>query len=308
MRAIIRSINELKDKISGLSEKRRVGVVMANDSHTLDAVLLATREGLIEPILLGVEAEIRALLAEFGCGDLAIEIHDFSDPEACAKQAAQMVRDGELDCIMKGKLETNILMKVMVDRELGIRTGTTMSSVGFYESPYYHKVFAITDCGLLTYPTLEQKRDMINTAVAAMQALGVSTPKVAVLAAVEHVNPKMKESVEADALKKMWESGEISGCVVEGPISYDLAMVKEAAETKGYKSPVAGDADILMVPDICSGNLLYKSLMCTGGAKSAGTIIGAMVPLVFTSRSATTEDKYLSILLNALIGKSGRSA
>jgi phosphotransacetylase len=224
-------------------------------------------------------------------------------PEECALHAAKMVRESRLDCVMKGRIETGALMKVMVNREYGIRRSETMSAVAFVESSYYHKMFAITDVGLLTYPTLEQKRDAIVNAVGAFHKLGVSKPKVAVLAAIERVNPKMKETVEADALKQMNRDGEIRDCVVEGPISYDLSMEAEAAEIKEYKSPVAGDADILVVPDLVSGNILTKSLAFTGGAKQAGSVIGAMAPLILTSRATSMEDKYRSILLNAYIGK-----
>ena len=159
--------------------------------------------------------------------------------------------------------------------------------------------FAVTDVGLLTYPTLEQKKGIIQNAVGLFRALGVEEPKVAVLAAVERENPKMPESVDAARLKRMQLDGLLGHCIVEGPISYDLCMDQEAAAIKGYQSPVAGDPDILVVPDIASGNLLSKSLTCTGGAHTCGTVCGAAVPIVITSRSAPAEDKYMSIVLAA---------
>jgi len=168
---------------------------------------------------------------------------------------------------------------------------------------FFHKVFAVTDVGLLIYPTLEQKKAAIENAVRAFCALGVIEPKVAVLAAVETVNPKMKETVEADALKQMNLAGEIKNCIVEGPVSYDLAMDPAAAAVKGFQSPVAGDADILVVPDMASGNLLAKSLTCTGGAKTGGVILGAIAPLIITSRSAAMEDKFIAIVISALLGR-----
>jgi phosphotransacetylase len=177
-----------------------------------------------------------------------------------------------------------------------------MSLLAFMESPHYHKVFSITDVGLLTYPTLIQKQEAIENALDAWAALGEQNPKVAVLAAVEKVNQKMKESVEAGQLKEKATAGIIRNCVLEGPISYDLAMEPGSAETKGYVSPVAGDADILVVPDIVAGNILAKSLTCTGGAKTCGVVLGAQVPLIITSRSAAPEDKYMSIVLSVLIG------
>jgi phosphotransacetylase len=203
---------------------------------------------------------------------------------------------------MKGNIETAVLMKVLVNQETGIRKRDTMSLLALVESPYYHKIFGITDVGLLMYPTLEQKKVAIQNGVDAFHALGQEWPKVAVLAAVEKPNSKMAETLEADALKKMGEAGEIKGCFVEGPISYDLAMNREASGQKNYQSPVAGDTDILVVPNITAGNILIKALSFTGGAKTAGVILGAMVPLVITSRSSPMEDKYMAILFSVLIG------
>lgn len=299
----MKSFSELRQRLAGLPDKKRIGVVAAQDEHTLDAVVLAARDDLVQPVLLGDAAEIRTLLRRFDYPEGRVELHDIADPANCARRAAQMTRAGQLDCIMKGRLETATLMKVLVDRESGIRTSATMSAVAFIESPHYHKLFGITDAGLLPYPTVEQKRDTIQNAAAAFRMLGVALPKVGVLAAVEHLNPKMKETVEADALKQMNQSGELTGCTVEGPISYDLAMDSGAAAVKGYDSPVAGDADILSVPDLVCGNSLFKCLACTGGAKFAGAVFGAMAPLILTSRSSSMEDKYQSILLNALIGQ-----
>lgn len=300
----MQSFEELRQRLSELPDKKRVGLVAAQDEHSLDAVVMAAREGLVEPVLLGEAPGIKEMLKRLDYPESRVEIEDITDPADCARRAAQLAREGRLDCIMKGKIETAALMKVMVDRETGIRKSGTMSAVAFFASPYYHKLFGLTDAGLLPYPTLEQKRDLIENAAAAFHALGVSQPKVAVLAAVEKVNPKMKESVEAAALKDMNSQGQLTGCLVEGPISYDLAMSREAAEIKGFHSEVAGDADILVAPDLVCGNSLYKCLAVTGGAKFAGAVFGARIPLILTSRSSSTEEKYLSIVLNALVGQS----
>ena len=199
---------------------------------------------------------------------------------------------------MKGKIETGALMKVLVNKEKGIRKGDVMSLLAFMESPNYHKVFAITDVGLLTYPNKDQKRAAIINAVEAFHALGIESPKVAILAAVEKVNPKMPETVEADEIKREG----ISGAIVEGPISYDLAMDPESAKIKGYSSPVAGDADILVVPDIVSGNIAAKTVTVIGGGRTGGTVLGALVPVLLVSRSATADDKYMSVVVSALAG------
>lgn len=299
---MLKSFDEIKARLGSLEQRKRIGVVAAQDEHTLDAVMLAARDGLVEPVLIGKKNEITALLQGLGDDPNHFEIIDIDEPEACARQAALLVREGKLDCLIKGIIETGVMMKAVVNREYGIRDSETLSHISFYESPYYHKLFASTDGALLMYPTLEQKKGAIENAVKVFHRLGIAEPKVAVLAAVESVNPKMRESVEAAELKAMWAEGKIPGCIVEGPITYDIALQKEAAEIKGFESPVAGDADILVFPDIMSGNLLLKALSLTGGAKFAGTIIGAKVPIVVTSRSMPMRDKYLSIVLNAVIG------
>lgn len=199
---------------------------------------------------------------------------------------------------MKGKCETGTIMKVLVNKETGIRKSDTMSLVGFFESPYYHKVFAITDPALLTYPNLEQKKAMIRNAVGAFHALGEDDPKVAIIAAVEKVNPKMPETVDADAIK---QEG-IEGCTIEGPISLDLAMDPQSAPIKGYVSPVAGDADLLVMPNIVTANATAKAITVIGGGRTGGVVLGAKVPVLLVSRAASADDKYMSIVMAALIG------
>jgi phosphotransacetylase len=300
---MIRSFDEIKARLGRQEQKKRIGVIAAQDEHTLDAVVLAAKDGLVEPVLIGRKSEIAVLLEHLEKKQDDFEIIDVNEPDECAKCAAMLVRGGSLDCLIKGKIETGTMMKALVNKEYGIRDSEVMSHISFYESPYYHKLFASTDGALLTYPTLEQKKGEIENAVKVFHKLGIINPKVAVLAAVDSVNPKMKESVEAAELKAMWQEGRITGCIVEGPISYDLALSREAAEIKAYESPVAGDADILVLPDIMAGNLLLKAMSVTGNAKFAGTVIGARVPIVITSRSMPMRDKYLSVVLNAVIGK-----
>ncbi|MDD6160913.1 MAG: phosphate acyltransferase [Oscillospiraceae bacterium] len=299
-------MEELRDALAACTKARRLGVVCAQDGHTLEAVARAAAEGLVEPLLFGDSALIAPLWEKASGGAPMPPVEECGDDgAACAAATMKAVHEGRIDCIMKGKLETGVLMKAVVNRETGIRKNPVLSMIAVMESPYYHKLFAITDVGLLTYPDLEQKAAMIQNAAAVFRALGVECPKVAVLAAVEKVNPKMPETVDGDALKQMQQRGELGHCLVEGPISYDLCMDAEAAAIKGYESPVAGDPDILLVPDIVAGNLLSKALTCTGGAKTCGMVSGAMVPIVITSRSATAEDKYMSIILSALVGDGG---
>lgn len=280
---------------------KKMAVAAAHDLHTLQSVTEAVKSGLVYPILIGRSEEIIRILRELGEPEDKYPIVNREDSLACARYAAELAREKKADFIMKGKLETGEIMKVMVSRENGLRTERVMSLLGFYESPYYHKIFAVTDMGLLTYPDVRQKADAIRNATCAFRKLGIEKPKVAVLTAVERVNPKMPECLEAAELKQMNQSGELEGCVVEGPISYDLAMDPEAASAKDYKSSVAGDADLLVVPNITCGNILVKALTCTGGARTCGVILGARIPLVVTSRSATAFDKYMSIVLASMV-------
>lgn len=296
---MINNFDQLKKMLRAIPQKRRVAVCPAQDEHTLEAVSHAYKDGLVEPVLIGDEPAIRRILEKLGVPADEMTIIDVTDPTEAIQKAADMARAGEVDCIMKGKTETGALMKVLVNREHGIRKNDTMSLVAFMESPNYHKVFAITDVGLLTYPTKEQKKAAIINAVEAFHALGVEKPKVAILAAVEKVNPKMKETVEAAEIK---EEG-IDGCIIEGPISFDLAMDPASAAIKGYVSPVAGDADILVVPDIVSGNIAAKALTVIGGGRTGGVVLGARVPVLLVSRAATADDKFMSIVLAALVGQ-----
>lgn len=295
---MIKNFEQLKEMLKAMPVKRKVAVVPAQDEHTLEAISHAYRDGMVEPVLIGDEPKIREILAQIGTDADKMTIIHVEDPTEAIQKAADMARDGEVDCIMKGKTETGTLMKVLVNRERGIRKNDTMSLLAFMESPNYHKVFAITDVGLLTYPSKEQKKAAIQNAVEAFHALGVEQPKVAILAAVEKVNPKMKETVEAAEIK---EEG-VDGCIIEGPISYDLAMDPASAPIKGYVSPVAGDADLLVVPDIVSGNIAAKTITVIGGGRTGGVVLGAKVPVLLVSRAANADDKYMSIVIAALVG------
>lgn len=295
---MIKNFEQLKEMLKAMPVKRKVAVVPAQDEHTLEAISHAYKDGMVEPVLIGDEPKIREILAQIGTDADKMTIIHVEDPTEAIQKAADMARDGEVDCIMKGKTETGALMKVLVNRERGIRKNDTMSLLAFMESPNYHKVFAITDVGLLTYPSKEQKKAAIQNAVEAFHALGVKQPKVAILAAVEKVNPKMKETVEAAQIK---EEG-VEGCIIEGPISYDLAMDPASAPIKSYVSPVAGDADLLVVPDIVSGNIGAKTITVIGGGRTGGVVLGAKVPVLLVSRAASADDKYMSIVIAALVG------
>jgi len=297
---MIRNFDELIDQVKNNASVKRVAVVAAHDRHTLEAVLKARADGIAEPVLIGDAGKISAILKDLSAETAGISIIDAKGDGDAARVGVLLVHEGKADFIMKGILQTADLLKAVVDKETGLRTGDgIMSHFVVNEVPAYHKLLVTSDGGMVTYPDLEQKRGILENAVEVLLSLGYECPKVAALAAVETPNPKMPEAMDAFELKKMNQQGIIQNCLVEGPISYDLAVSTESAEAKGYDSPVAGDADILIVPNITAGNILGKALVFSAGAKMAGFITGARVPVVLTSRGATAEEKYLSIVLSA---------
>ncbi len=297
----IKAFDELVARVKNSKKKFRVAVANAGDTHTLEAVEIACREGIISPVLVGDKAEILRLLGEMR---LAIPEEDVIDiagvPEAAAK-AVELVRAGKADFLMKGKMDTGVLLKAVVNKETGLGMGKLMSIFLLAQIPNYHKLVAVVDGGMVMYPTLEQKKGIIENTVEAMRDLGYDRPKVGVLACIEKVNPKMPETLEADALKKMNQAGEIENCIVEGPISYDCAMSGEISKMKGFESPCAGDCDILISPNIHAGNILTKALHITGNAATAGFIVGAQCPIVMSSRGSEPEEKFMSIILAAAV-------
>lgn len=294
-----RNFNELIEKVQKLEVKKKVAVVVAQDKHTLEAVFRAKKTNIVEPILIGDKKKIIDLLKDIHEEMDESSIINVEDDNAAALKAVELINQGMADFIMKGKIQTADLLRAVVSKEKGLRTGNVMSHIAIHEIPTYHKLLAVTDGGMMMYPTLEEKKQIVENAVNTFLDMGYENPKVAVLAAVETVNPKMPEAVDADLLKKMNQNSEIKNCIVEGPISYDLTMSKESAEIKGFNSHVTGNADILIVPNITAGNILGKSLVYSTGAKMAGFIVGAKVPIVLTSRGSSAEEKYLSLVLSA---------
>jgi Phosphotransacetylase len=295
----IKNFDELIDKVKGFKEKKKVAIVAAEDEHTLEAVFRAVENNIVEPVLIGNAEEVKKVLKKINRSLSEKNIINVPDDAAAAYKGVELAAKGDVDFIMKGKIQTADLLRAVVDKEKGLRTGNAMSHFVINEIPSYHKLLVTTDGGMMMYPDLNQKKQILENAVNVLLDLGYEKPKVAVLAAVEKVNPKMPESVDAGKLKEMNQNGVITNCIVEGPISYDLTMSKESAEIKGYNSPVTGDADILIVPNITAGNILGKSLVYSAGARMAGFIVGAKVPIVLTSRGSSSDEKYLSLVLCA---------
>lgn len=292
-------------KLSDLSEiaknkaTQRLAVAAAEDMAVLKAVKNASDNGVITPVLVGDTTRIKELAAQIHFDLEKIQLHEESNPAAAAKKAVWLIRNNQADVLMKGNVSTGPLLKAVLDKEDGLRKGSTLSHVAFFESPYYHKLLGVTDAAMNIAPQLEEKVHIIQNAVDGFHRLGVKSPKVAVIGAVEVVNPKMEATIDAGLLRTMNVRGQIKGCEIDGPLALDNAVSKEAAKLKKIDSNVAGDADIIMLPDINAGNVAYKTLSFLGGSLSAAVIMGASVPIVLTSRADSEETKLMSITLAA---------
>lgn len=299
---IYSSFDTLVEKVrDGAARRKVVAVVAAEDDHTLEAVAQARRDGILDACLIGRADKIRTLLAGLGEAAEDFRIVDAEDPVASAKRAAELVRDGAVDFVMKGKVQTADLLRAMLSSESGMRTGRLLSHFALVQIPNYHKLIGLTDVAINIAPDLAQKKEIVENAVATMRAIGFEPPKVALLSSAETVNPKMPETAEAAALAELNRGGWLPGCHVDGPISYDLAISAESARIKGYDSPLPGDVDLLVVPHISVGNILLKALRYSAGAASAGIVVGGRVPIVLTSRAVEAQDKFLPLVIAASV-------
>jgi phosphotransacetylase len=264
------------------------------EETALAGALEAAEQGLILPILVGPSARIRGIAAASGIHLGQIPIVDAPHSHAAAVKAVELVRQGDAELLMKGSLHTDELLAAVVARETGLRTARRISHVFIMDVPTYHKVLVVTDAAINIAPTLEDKADICQNAIDLAVSLGVREPKVAILAAVETVNSKMPATLDAASLCKMAERGQITGGRLDGPLAFDNAISTEAARIKGIKSEVAGDPDILLVPDLEAGNMLAKQLSFLANADSAGLVLGARVPIILTSRADSVRSRIAS--------------
>ena len=275
---------------------RTVAVAAAHDVHTLEAVLRANAEGRLNYLLAGHREEILRIGASLGHEIPAERIIDAETEEDCAREAVRAVRDGAADFLLKGYLQTGTLLRAVLNKEWGISLGQPMSHTALLEIPGYHKILGVTDGGMIPAPDLEMKKAILRNALALFRGLGYEKPVVSVVCASEVLSPKIQETVDAAALKEAAAAGEFGECIVEGPISLDLSVNKESAKHKHYDSPAAGEADILLVPNITAGNIFVKGLLEFAGAKMAGLVTGAKCPIALNSRSASDEEKYAALM------------
>lgn len=291
----IKNFKELREMV-GTAPKKTVAVACAHDEHTLEAILKAHEEGILDYILVGKEDEIIEKGKLHGVDISKENIINCQTDEECAAEAIKLIKNGQADFLQKGLMQTATLLKAVVNKETGIGTGRPISHVALLDIEKYHKIVGVTDGGMILYPDLEQKKAIAINAVEMFRGFGYDKPKIAAVCAVEVVNPKMPETVDAKALEDMANNGEIENCFVAGPISMDLAVNKEAAKIKGYNSPVCGETDIFLVPNIYSGNMMVKTLLEFGNTLMAGCVVGAKCPIALNSRSASFEEKYYSLL------------
>ncbi len=299
-----KNFDELLSKVSTCG-KKVVSVAAAQDKAVLEAVKAAKERGIADAILVGDEAKIREIAAQLDMDLAEYEIINEPDIVEASLTAVKLVHDGKADMYMKGLLDSKTFLKSILNKEVGLRTGKALSHVCVFEIPGIDRLLFLTDVAFMPYPTLEDKVSIIEYTVNVAKACGVEVPKVAPLAAVEVVNPKMPVTVEADELTRMCEEGKIQGCIVDGPLSLDIAIDKAAAIEKGATNrKVQGDADILLFPDIHAGNLVYKAIVhMVPGVKNGCILTGTKAPAILTSRSDTFETKVNSIALAAVVAE-----
>lgn len=298
---------KLEELVSGAQKggPRRVAVIAAENELVLNSIRKAQDQGLIEPLLVGDETQIRALASGIGYSLDNVRVVHTSSQEDAAPLGVELVRQGEADIVMKGHLHTSDFLHAVLNKQSGLRTARLLSHVFVMQVPMYHKLLGITDAAINIHPTLLQKAAIIQNAVDMFRQLGVERPKVAALSAVETVNPDIPSTIDAACLHTMADRNQIKNAIVDGPLAFDNAISAEAAREKGIESPVSGDGDIFLAPDLDAGNILYKNLQYLANAQVAGMVMGARVPIVLTSRSDPPMARVFSLALANLICTNG---
>jgi len=291
-----KDFNDLGRNIA--SQQKTLVVAAAHDSHTLEAVFKAAEKYNLRYLLVGNRGQILAKSLELGFSPGNDLIVNCEDDAGCTAAAVDLIKTGSGDVLMKGIMETSTLLKAVLDKDSGIRGPGTLSHMAVLEVPGYHKLIGITDGGMIPNPDLSQKVDIVKNAVRYFRGIGCTQPKIAALCASETVIEKIQETVDASKLQEMCNNGELGNCLLEGPVSFDIAVSRESAAIKGFSSEISGETDIFLVPCISAGNILAKGLIYWAHAKMAGLVLGSGVPIVLVSRAASSEEKLLSILIS----------
>jgi phosphate butyryltransferase len=290
------NLEDLLEKAARL-ENKTVAVASAEDAEVLEAVIEASERGLANFILFGNKEEIEIMLQERSIDVNKFSIRHARSVDQASEFAVKAVFQNEADVLMKGNVPTAVILKAVLNKEYGLRTGKILSHVAVFEVPGYDRFTIVTDAAMNLAPDLDQKKQILANSVMVARKIGIDIPRVAPLAAVEVINPSMQATIDAAALTQMNKRGQIKDCIVDGPLALDNAVSFEAAEHKGIKSEVAGQSDILLVPTIEVGNVLYKSLMYFANAKVGAIVAGAKAPIVLTSRADSAESKLYSLAL-----------
>ena len=297
---MIRTMQDIVKRAQLLEPKKMV-VAVADDEHVLEAVEMARQEQIVDPILVGNAPRIMDLLMKLKINHEAYQVIDVKDPVEACETSVKEISKGKADILMKGMVDTSIILRAALDKEFGLRTPNRLSHVSVMEIPTYHKILLMSDGAMNIDPDVDIKQEIIENGVGVAHALGIKEPMVGCIAAIEKVNPKMQATLDAQELIFRNQNERIKGCIIGGPFAVDNAINKEAALHKGVKDPMAGDVDFLLMPQIESGNVFYKSMMFLANAKSASIIAGAKKPIVLTSRADSKESKFYSIALAALV-------
>ena len=296
---MLEKLDDLRQFMPISKKPQKLVLVPSEDAHSIGAVARAAEEGIIEPVLVGDRDKTEGLAEVMKISLKGFQFFEETDQLKAVHKAVKLIHDGKAEVLMKGKVGTSVLLKAILDKEFGLRTGKLLSHFALFEVETYHKLIAVTDVAMNIAPTLDEKIGILNNAVEVFNSLGIMEPRVAVLGAVEQVNINMNATLDAALLSKMNQRGQIRNCLVDGPLAFDNAISLESARHKEIKSEVAGDTDLLLMPDIEVGNVLYKSMVFFAKAKVASMIVGAAVPIVLTSRSDSEQAKFDSILLAA---------
>lgn len=296
------------DLLSKVKECRRkkVAVAVAQDEPVLEAIKAAKEKGIADAILVGDKDKIKVVAEKVGLDLTDFEIIHEPDVKKAALFAVQLASTGKADMVMKGLVDTATFLRSVLNKEVGLRTGKVMSHVAVFEIKGYDRLIFLTDVAFNTYPELKEKVQIVNNAVKVAHACGIECPKVAPVCAVEVVNPNMPATIDASLLSKMSDRGQIKGCIVDGPLALDNALSEEAAKHKGVTGPVAGKADILLLPNIDAGNIMYKTLTYTSDVKNGCLLVGTSAPVILTSRADSFETKVNSIALAAIVAESSK--
>jgi len=297
---ILTKLSQLRDQLDKEHKPRKLVLAASEDAHSLTAVIHASEQNIIRPVLVGNKEKTYGMAEILDLDIGKYEFIEASSPLESVALSVKMVHDGKADVLMKGKVGTSDMLSCVLNKEYGLRTGRLLSHFAYFEVETYHKLIAVTDVAMNIAPNLTEKISILNNAVRVLNQLGIEKPKVAVLGAVEKVQPNMDATLDAALLSKMNQREQIKNCIVDGPLAFDNAVSSESAKHKEIKSEVAGDTDLLLMPDIEVGNVLYKTLVFFARAKVASMIVGASAPIVLTSRSDSEQAKFDSILLAAV--------